>query len=259
VVIKKIAMKRLECKFISLYKKQEVNINLKSYINCCLEIFKKLNIFPSHIGITGKGYHKKIVKYYNGIKKLESNNYESVESINIFSIPQYSNAPSYEWSFLIGINLREGAEFFLGGNDADIGHLTLTEILIDIFKLVNFDYGFGSKMNYSKGPEYFVAGVQYGDLTNLEMEDASKWLKDSLNEKSFSNGRLRNIYEINFITQNHLKYELSSGFTLSEFILSQKQTKLKNVYSGLYEWIIPNREVIRIRNLLLESEILITK
>jgi len=250
-------MDRINSKCLALYKKESATVDIKLFSELCTDIMCELKISPTHIGLTGIGYPKKIVSYTTGIKKLETKNYLGVESINIFYLASTSDAPAYDWLFLMGLNLRDGVEFFLGGDESIVSNSLVKKIFIDLEKNISFDYGYAFSMKYSKGPEFYVAGVSFGDLSDEESKSISKWLKDSYSKKSYFDGRLRDVYEINILTQKHMSYPLKDKLTLKDFIVQLSGTKLEQINPTLFIWAIPKDKIVEIKQKLLEYEILI--
>ncbi len=252
-------MKRVTSKCVALHNKQKSIVDIKLFLKMGMDILNSLDTAPNYIGLMGKGYPSKIVSFSRGIKSLEKNNYEGIEAINLFHVLPNSDSPAYDWLFMLGLNILNETRIFFAGNDEIIDDISMEEIVKKLAGFAEFEYGYVFNRRYDEGPEFYVAGAIYGDLSDEESEQITKWLKDSYVKKSYSFGKLRDIYSCNLLSQAHLDFELEKNYKLADFISKTSNTTLSKANSSLFEWRIPGSEIAQIKEDLLKYDILIIK
>jgi hypothetical protein len=109
-------------------------------------------------------------------------------------------------------------------------------------------------------PEYYGCGMAGGELDLVPgkffnprhvdiNERIKKWqlLHLKHKDKLFESNRLREIYPINYINENHLNHEVFSKSTLRDWICAtDHRGTLENVTDELYAWIIPDEDLYQV-------------
>lgn len=252
-------MDRVLSRCIALHNKQKNVIDIKLFLKMGVDILESLDAPPNYIGLMGKGYPNKIVSFSAGIKSLERNKYDGIEAINLFYTPPSSNAPAYDWLFLIGLNMLEETRILFAGNESRLDDVVMEGIVKRLVDFTEFEYGYIFNRRYDEGPEFYVAGAIYGDLSDEECDQITAWLKDSYVKKSYALGKIRGVYNYNLLSRAHLNFELENNYTLADFISEKTKTILKKMNPFLFVWQIPENEIERVTKDLLEYEIIITK
>ncbi len=149
---------------------------------------------------------------------------------------------------------------------------------IDLCKIIKPKYGIFYEMPFVYSPYFYVTGsMGLGELDDKEWSkfynpkhvDFRKrvvsWVSlteefhDSIMNKVYNlctDGHLREIYPINFINENHLKYEIFSKTTLKDWVLAEDHRgKLEQVTDELWAWTIEDADLEDITIALSKSDI----
>ena len=152
----------------------------------------------------------------------------------------------------IGFNYtRSHRTLFLGmpakdSNSADTLHGHWWSSAVSKLKVT---YGFGFERRYGHGPEYFVMGIDYSELTepdnNVDQGLVRLWAHDrqgDLHDNDryrFERGKILAVFPLNLLTTRHLNNSVGSK-TLREWILSDEDFgDLRNIGSDRFVWTVP--------------------
>ena len=236
-------------------KKKNENSEILNLINWGIEIMKQFNSPPNYIGISGKVYNDKIVKIKTGIDKLSRNNYQGVDSFELYF--SNSNSPSYDWELCLIISIGEHIEFFLGGNDDLISFDSIIKKLDYLLTQFSYEsiYGYLFSRPFNLGPEFYPFGIGYGEISDEELDKATVWRKDLYGNKTFFEGKIRELYPINILNEKHLNFKLNNNKQFKNFI-SENKLILEKVTEDTYLLIVNNTKLIN--GMLLNSGVKLT-
>jgi hypothetical protein len=236
-------MRTLNCNSVIFYLKQnQNNFSISKLLDWGIEIMNGFNLSPNYIGISGNNYSEKIVKIKTGLAKLTKNNYQDVQSFELYY--SETNSPSYDWEICFILSISDHIEIYLGGNNELINSNTIKQKLNTFLSQFTYEsiYGYYFSRPFNLGPEFYPFGVGYGDISDDELSQCTIWRKDLAGNQQFFNGKIRELYPLNILHENHLNFRLNNGKLFREFIL-QNDLKLDKIEKDTYLLYVYDTEI----------------
>jgi hypothetical protein len=247
-------MRKNTANCICFYNTQLKHINYRDWIDNVMNTVGFLHLDFTYIGTFGSRYSDKLIPFEKGIDRMNKKKYENIEGLTLIVNPKESDAPSFDWVVLIGDNLTVlGHELIICIDEGLISFKSadFKKIISNALSYWDFQYGYGYRRVYEKGPEFYPSGIlqdTYKEpLPEQEKEAITKWLHDSYEGKSFKEGRLRDLYPYNILSDFYLQ-RLVNGMPLKQWIeLDSTRGDLTSYPNGLVLWEIDNHNLIQIR------------
>lgn len=136
------------------------------------------------------------------------------------------------------------------------GRVTFEGILKSCICLQPWDFGFALSQPTEKKPEFYVLGLDDGNLTTEEQERLNKW-HGSPPEIRLQ--KIRDVYPFNVVSDAQLKAQISVSKTLEDIIREDCSSSLSYVEdSQLWLWKVQADGLSRLREKLVHAGVLIT-
>jgi hypothetical protein len=230
-------MRTLDSNNLVLYLKQNNDLHdIQKLLNWGIEIMNSYNFTPNYIGISGGNYPDNLVKIKTGITKLTKNNFQDVTSFELYF--SETDSPSYDWELCFILKIKDSVEIYIGGNNELISLASIIQRLDEFLSQFSYEsiYGYFFSRPYNLGPEFYPFGVGYGDISDEELSKCTLWRNDLYGNIQFFNGKIRELYTLNILHENHLNFKMNNGKLFIEFIKKNKLNlqKVKNETYLLY-------------------------
>ena len=199
-------------------------------------------------------------------KKALDRNIDGVEYVELRSLTD-EDIGSYGEAYASFENKNK--ESFWGIRRDFVSRDFMFEIGKRLCKIIQPKYGIFYDMPFVYSPDLYVDGMgngefdteEYSKLYNEKHVDAVKrrriWrINFCKYVDNCSSGHLREIYPINFINENHLKYEIFPRIALKDWILAEDHRgKLEQITDELWAWTIEDADLEGVTIALAKSDI----
>ena len=238
--------------------------NAQSWFNYCIQFSEKAG-YPLDQGCCTPGNTKYVL--LKNFKKVFEKNMENLLNVELRSEANYQEIGDYGHMYASFDN--ENKEGFIIGHKESFEKSEWYAIGSSFCKILQPKYAIFYEIPYSYFPQGYDIGLQNNALDinpshwlfnrrHLDLRNRiCKWAQ--LNKKEFdicSSGHLREVYPINFINENHLRYEVFSKITLKDWILAEDcRGKLEKVTDELWAWIIEESDLEKVTIDLAPSDI----
>jgi len=214
-------------------------------IDILLQKFIQLNLEPNDFYVTGpypdNGW-KSVTGFLNGLKKK---GFKNVHHILISDQEDKMQFSFQNWAHNYTTEIEHGKLTFEISLDSKIAtEETLYDLADDLADLLKFDYGyiFFQSKNLSLDESKKVNGLF--SYTEKQNPDFNKWNRY---ESSANRGHLRKIYQVNFITDSHVKRLKENNVDIGKF---------KNFNHAIL-WTLTESEIADVNKILEESDLLV--
>jgi len=223
-----------------------------------LRLFEKLGTKPTYISVTAPGFTGKYVKYSDRfIKRLEATKYRGISVIGLVANPPNSDAPSFDRFVSVSFQYDAAGEMiFCATANSGLGGLRTLSEGGEIDRWAQryiWSFGYAFEAPVVTQPDFYVLGLDNGQLTKREQAALSRWYNS---DPSTKRSKLRNVYRINFLNEVQLAQNVAPGVTLLEYIQSDEHFLIR--YLGrLMMWELPAHLIASVAQKLSASGILI--
>lgn len=120
-------------------------------------------------------------------------------------------------------------------------------------------YGLSTAIARSEGPEAFAFGVSHSALDYEQVLKDGRWLAElHKSEPAFFDKKLRDVFELNLVTDLHLNTALRDGSKFIDLITSEKLGDLSDaIVPGVFVWSLAPSEVAGARLRLKKENLLV--
>jgi hypothetical protein len=233
--------------------------SLKTWLEITVDLFKELGLTPTKVDLAGENASKsgKTISFKAGWKRLEGHNFQGFSSVAMIATPQGELEDDEIYLAYAGCNFTATGKpaFALCIDEGlleDFDLVVLNSIYIRYYDLLKPKYGFCTKMAWQKGPSWYVDGLAYsspGSKEGWRGEEAAQIRYWSSNyHKFYKAGDFRDIYEINYLTPEHLSLDIGEGQKLREAIGKERGFgTLEQLAKELYSWSLTAEEIEPVR------------
>lgn len=220
--------------------------------------FSAVQCPTSKLSVHGRGYSGKPSSYPRVHAQVLSKGWADAKAFTVFSVTPGGVIPSLDWWAIASLDLGVGTRpYFALAARASVSTLNddhLAKLIASCVSSLKPAYGIGCHRNHDQGPWFFAAGVNYGVSTQESptgYEDAlavSRWGDLGMVEEVYKSGLLRNVYEINFLSEPHLRRQVD-GSTLREWITNDPSRGTLNAMSeGIVMWKVQDSFLSTVRH-----------
>lgn len=257
-------MKRepVPCTCIALYG-APADMDLSGCLEVALSLFAQCGAYPDWMGLTGKAFEKKAVKYEHAQKKLLATGFESVEGIDIFATREGWKQLAFGWRVTASLIRGEGDVIFAFDQTVHEHDLQLLDdIALRFHRCFRFRCGISYERELAKGPVFYgcgmISGLGSGPDDRREKDKITKWLHENTSGcSSHLTGRLRDIFPQNWLTSVHQGVHIG-GLNLIDWIEASPQRGTLHLLSeGLWSWRVDAFQADEVRRVLSEAGVLI--
>ncbi len=240
-------------------------IDLKGLFDYMEDWFLKSRVIPTHMGLIGDNAGKgmSVIQFNNGKRRLEKFNFEGFRSIGIHALPHnWDNTSDYLFYAGIYSHPSRRQTLILCWDDQIIPFEReyVENLAKQIDPYIKPAYGYGYQREFEQGPSaYCIGGLRGIDSFSEEADQITKWGNEYGGSKGrYRTGLLRDIYPVNFISEEHIM-ERVGNFSLQEWInLSPNHGELRALNDHLWSWHVPSQDILLVRESLLSTGILLS-
>ncbi len=236
---------------------------LNLYREFC-RISDELNLNLGRVSYALAGEHYKImdINIANFQKKYDEG-IDSLSRIHIYK-NKYLNSTDYNYpSCGIGINSYvdddyfENFFYFYYESKENVLHAEyFNNLIIQISKYFKPTYGIGYLVEQRFVPAFYVSGFVQGRLEKLEQQRIGDWGRYFPYSSVPKGGELRDVYELNYLSDIHLKKPVSKALgkpMLRDWIVAADAGVLRRINDTLTLWELNLSRRDEIRQVLLDS------
>ncbi|WP_261638003.1 hypothetical protein [Leptospira sp. 85282-16] len=238
-------------------------IHFKEWSQAILDLCKKENIVPDYLSLkllNGKSSNLKLSTFINKLAKLEN------KEINYLDISKSESDFSYisiDWELSTSIVRKKHFDrIYFGFNSEKLKstYLEKFNIILNLLRFIEVDYGFCFHMDLKSGPGLYAADMiatsAENILTKFDKESMALW--SNYQPKAFQavkTGKLKYLYEFNIINNFHLKRHVF-GKRLEDWITSSSVNgSLHPLKDNLFLWSIETAQLDWLFELLMDQNI----
>lgn len=237
---------------------------VKRWFDFCVSVTEEINhLFDEGSCTPG---NTKYVLFRNCKRALE----ENVNEIKTVELRTSAKADIGSYGEAFAVLENDEKTNFMGIHRDFVSRNHFFGIGVKLCEIIKPKYGIFYEMPFVYSPYFYVSGSM--GLGELDTEEWSKFYNPkhvdfekraitwgTLTREAYnlcSSGHLREIYPINFINENHLKYEIFSKTTLKDWILAEDHRgKLEQVTDELWAWTIEDADLEDVTIALAKSDI----
>ncbi|OJW51790.1 MAG: hypothetical protein BGO67_07045 [Alphaproteobacteria bacterium 41-28] len=234
---------------------QKNSIDLKGWFNYIERWFQKGGVIPIKMDITGKNCVKgrSTIKFENGKKRLEQNNFQEITGIWIAALPPKVKIEMFDFIFAAHLDCTSPRDTLVLCWDDQIIRFErgyLETLAKDLYTYLQPAYGYGYQREFRQGPTFYPFGVLSGiDAFSEEAKQITQWsIEYGRSDGNYRIGMFRDIYPINFLSKPHLDQKIGNQ-TLQCWIESSPQHgELHTLINNkLWSWWIPEDNIATVR------------
>lgn len=235
----------------------------REYWARALELEKSLGLKPGLIAVNGKGYSSNsIVRFEEGLRELERNNFDRIDSVSLYSTEAESLDPVFYWKGLFSISISRilGVHLYIGLalDVIENKEKSTQELIRPLVATVTPQYGYAYISAAEQGPFGYSVGFIHTPantvLAEEQQEAITKWAN---NKELMSQGRLRDLYQFNLVSRMHLNQSVG-GIALKDWItLDSTRGSLTQYMEDLSFWTVGADSYQPVRRILNENNLLI--
>jgi len=206
-----------------------------------------------------RGHYKKYGSNWH-MKRLEKE-FEGIDSLGFCANPEKSNAPAYDWTASVDFSWtsRTRLTLLLPKENCDLNGSEYRETIKEFSNLAEWDYGWCTQGDRNAGISPYTSGdYDDGNLSKEENELIDLWYVSSYSETEKRLTHLRDIFQINFVTESHLEFPIFRK-TLREFIRKEKSSTLVPLTDNMWTWTIDTKSIPSVREKLRSSGMLLSR
>jgi hypothetical protein len=213
------------------------------------------------------GYSGHYLTYKGGKKKLEKYNFTELEEITLVALHDKND---YDSNFIIYTFLSIDLEHYkkslmnicIDDKIISLDQEKIENLVGSLQALSKAKYGYYYYRHLKNDPISYSTGMGATRHRCIDQEDerlCEKWNDASrMNRGSYVTGNLRDIYKLNFLSSEHLNWQISNNQTLHQWINSDPSYgKLTELNPGFWSWYVEEGLIARVRQALLPSGMII--
>ncbi len=254
------------CNCLALHDFSGDNVKWQEWFDFALSIFSKHQLAPTRLAVNGTYYGNsaKSLTFKGGLRKLQKYDFKGIECLGFMAMPSKED---YTTNFIIKV--------FLYPNWQKPKNSTLTmcfdeklemfnqesfeKMTSKLHKFTNAKYGYYYYRHLRNSPDMYPSGSCDPYINKADKDACRLWDKQySYNNGSYRTGNIRDVYRLNFLSKEHLEWQISGNQNLEEWIKSSpNHGKLTEISPGFWSWYVEEHLITPIRQALIPSNIII--
>lgn len=251
------------CNCIAFHDFAGENVQWQKWFEFCLNFFTKHNLQPNKLGVSGGhyGHSTKYMSFKGGYTKLQKFNFEKIETLELVVTAIKGD---YSSNFIIWVSIRPNWKhdkesvlvICIDEQLEPFDKEHWEEIASKLQQFTKAKYGYYYRRHLRNWPWCYPNGVQVDQCFSEEdayynsvyrrysfRYDLGKYIGGL-----YQTGKLRDIYQLNFLSREHLGWQLASGQNLQTWINSDpSHGTLVPVNNDIWSWQIPKEQVAYVK------------
>lgn len=234
--------------------------SFRQFYEMAIQQFDLLGIEPRYISVDGTGFNGKLTKFGGAAhKKLQTCDFRDVEVVSIVSNPSESDEPAYDGFAKASISYTESNRelmiyFVINAKFLQLYSPEFESLVQLASSLESWDFGYGFSARVEKQAEYYILGLDNGELSDEEYEALSAWYSSTPQTRT---EKLRDVFPYNFVNEKQLSQTTKQTDSLKSFIESDEHSKLAQLNDGLMIWKVAPEHMSSTRRVLVEENLII--
>lgn len=213
------------------------------------------------LSVHAPGYSGKPVSFSRTNSKLCKEGFNTVDSFTIFSTLPECQVPVHDYYLASAYSVRtfeSGYAFIVTRSSlSDLNAASMLQLAKDVSTILEPEYGIGYNRMHRLGPGMYAIGVGKGLSTNKddrqEASRISRWSLEGLRNKVYSQGFLRGVYPLSFLSDKQLNSTVNAQ-SLREWIEESKvRGSLTKFSDSLTLWEVDKANILEIEVELLKA------
>ena len=250
------------CNCIALHDFRGRPTDIKDFFHYSVALFESYGLAPTRMGMGGEPYRsKKTVTYQYGVRALEKNNYQQVETLSLYAHPPDHGTDMFDWIMNVVISFQRDETYCVISFDDRIiawNPDILLRILDFYSGFLKPQYGYGYQRLFKKGPSFFPMGVCVGTKHGEIEEDwLTRWDDEYfMDDGTYKTGDLRDIFPLNILSQTH-KERTVDGIPLFDWIQQDPDRGRIIPVQDVWAWFIDLDKVDKVRDIFIQKHLLL--
>jgi len=210
-----------------------------------LERIAHAGLVPTHLSVTGAARirAKTLLEWGARGEHFRSEvQKDHFTFASIYSLPSRFGQAMFDWELASLLDKEKGV-LFLGWRG--VGHIDAMAFE-DCLPIINAEYGYAECVPRGRGPINRPFGFSSGIESEEDRQTFSAWRKDLRNRRGLLRRYLRDVYEWNLLTKEHLARPIA-GKPLSDWIASDEGRGRVEERRQRFLWSLPESKLAGVR------------
>jgi len=196
---------------------------------------KGIGAAPDKASAAGVGLSSGIKSFKNIDKKLTGSGLNEVREFGLYAMQPNGQIPIQDWMSSSVYSERNQC-FSMAANSKLLPHgfMSISSVINELLPEVSPVYGIGYRRDLAKGPILYAIGIGQGAAWGEDRREAEliqKWFDSGIEGRAYADGKLRDIYPWNYLTDVHLNQSIG-GASLGDWI---RQSPIRGVLIDVAE------------------------
>lgn len=241
---------------LALYDFDVTQFKLKDWVEWGESWMTANDYAPNTMGLPHSG---KFLRYNNGKKKLEKENYSS-SNLDFYAGGEAGT--DYVWKMAAYFADDDRTTYLCFDEEIiSFNYEILEQLLIDLSKFCSPQYGIGFLREKKYGPDPYALGYSHGLKYAYQNEEHGKendrihcWMKSYVRKsRTYKTGDLRDIYPFNVLSPPHLD-RIVNGSRFQDWVqASSERGQLRQISDHLWTWWVGADKIPAVREALAPS------
>ncbi len=201
-----------ECSALAFYDVGVTAASVGAFLETVQDWFGRCGFAPTHMGVCGRGFSRKLVSVKAAASRLERLGLETVTDVEVVSALPGAVVIGRDYALSALLSSRLGHLSIVARSGiADLGSATFRDLAQQLVAIAAPAYGIGYRRPHALGPDLYAAGVCHGldrgEADYVEALNASFWT-DARRQRVWEAGLLRDVYEWNFLSEDQLSAQV---------------------------------------------------
>jgi len=255
------------CNCIALHDFQNESVKWQEWFEFALSFYAKHGLEPTRLAVNGTRYGNSVksLTFKGGLKKLQKYNFKDIEDLIFMAMP---NKDDYTTNFIINSSLSSDKK---NSNTSEVvmcfdekleafNYEIFAGIANNLHKFTNAKYGYYYHRHLKNSPDIYSTGGNSPFVDENDKEKCFTWTKKYIynTNKFYRTGNLRDIYKLNFLSLEHLDWQINDQQTLRQWINSSpNHGTLNELSTGFWSWYVEESQIPNVRKSLIPSGIIL--
>jgi hypothetical protein len=237
-----------------LYGSVQAAVDLEGWYDFTLDWMTRIGCQPDRIGILGAGYPEEnnMRPFRSGSRKLKKTGFGPVTSITLSAGADAGTTGSMidNWTVECAISTSGGNAYLCCDRGIHaLGTEEAVQWMLSLRRFYSGCYGFTYTCPFRLGPNLYPAGMLIGPenpANRREDERISKWahfMVETWNSGQFPCDVLRDIYQLNFLHDQHLEIRVDQGSLRDWIFASSSHGRLSLLEDGWWLWSVDKHDI----------------
>ena len=251
---------------IALHDFENQNIDWVGWFKWSEEFFAKHNLEPNRGGITGTSKSIGYKAFTNRLKKADlaslrdlSISCQRAKDCHFEDFFAYTSIEAYRQDQRYTTTFREIQVLCIDDEYLPKNLALYKELLLEYQQFTKAKYGYFYTQRLGDVPSLYPTGstIALYDLSEEEERIYHKWQDKYMSNEDYHTGDLRQVYELNLLSNEHLEREVMAGVNFHDWINAENRGIITEEKPGIWIWQVEESNIIAVNNKLKNTGILL--